>query len=90
MKHDLELASFRGDDHPGLVAAALACPVCLSGEVEWSLELDDFGGEARCRCRECGYDRPVALSEEQALRLSLQRDRPLEVAGPLYLGEPIG
>jgi hypothetical protein len=90
MQEQLELASFRGDDHPGLVAAALACPRCLSGSVKWSLELDDFGGEARCHCEECGYDRPVALSGEQALRLALQRDRPLEVAGPLYLGELIG
>ena len=91
MRSQLELASFRGDDHPGLVAAALACPVCLSGSVEWSLELDEFGGgDCRCHCRDCGYDRPVALSADQALRLALQRDRPLEVAGPLYLGELIG
>jgi hypothetical protein len=89
MRADLELASFRGDDHPGLVAAALACPLCLSGSVEWSLAPDDFGGEARCRCRDCGYRHDVALSFEQALRLALQRDRPLPGDGPLVVGEPV-
>jgi hypothetical protein len=90
MRTDLELASFRGDDHPGLVAAALACPVCLSGLADWSLAPDDQGGEARCRCRACGHRHDVALSFEQALRLALQRDRPLPADGPLVVGEPIG
>jgi hypothetical protein len=90
MRTDLELATFRGDDHPGLVAAALACPVCLSGSVEWWLTPDDQGGEARCRCLCCGHRHAVALSFEQALRLALQRDRPLSAEGPLVVGEPIG
>jgi hypothetical protein len=68
----LELAQFRGDDDPSLVAAALACRACLSGDVEWSLRLDDFDGEVECRCRSCGYVREVSLTSEQALRLSLQ------------------
>jgi hypothetical protein len=68
----LELASFRGDDDPSLVAAALACRACLSGDVEWSLRVDDFDGEVECRCRSCGYVREVSLTSEQALRLSLQ------------------
>jgi hypothetical protein len=76
----LELASFRGDDDPSLVAAALACRVCLSGDVEWSLEVDDFGGQARCRCRSCGDRRVVTLTSEQALRLWLDRGRPLQPA----------
>jgi hypothetical protein len=67
-----ELASFRGDDDPTLVAAALACRACLSGDVEWSLLIDDFEAEALCRCRACGYERVVSLTSEQALRLSLQ------------------
>jgi hypothetical protein len=71
MEGTLELASFRGDDDPSLVAAALACSVCLSGDVDWSLELDDFDAEATCRCRSCGYERPLSLTSEQALRLSL-------------------
>jgi hypothetical protein len=67
-----ELASFRGDDDPCLVSAALACRACLSGDVEWSLRIDDFDGEVECRCRECGYTRRVTLTSEQTLRLSLQ------------------
>ena len=67
----LELASFRGDDHPDLVAASLACRACLSSDVEWSLAIDDFDAEAVCRCRACGYRRTVSLTSEQALRLAL-------------------
>ena len=67
-----ELATFRGDDDPVLVAAALACRACLSGEVDWSLLIEDFEAEAVCRCRACGYSRTVSLTSEQALRLSLQ------------------
>jgi hypothetical protein len=67
-----ELATFRGDDDPALVAAALACRACLSGEVDWSLQIGDFEAEAVCRCLSCGYERSVSLTSEQALRLSLQ------------------
>ena len=66
-----ELASFRGDDDPCLVAAALACRFCLSGDIEWSLAVDDFDGEVECRCRGCGDRRTVSLTFEQTLRLSL-------------------
>ena len=52
MDDSLELASFRGDDDPSLVAAALACRACLSGDVDWSLRVDDFDGIVECRCRE--------------------------------------
>jgi uncharacterized Zn finger protein len=72
MESTFELAHFRGDDDPCLVAAALACRACLSGDVEWSLEVDDFEGRAECRCRACGYVREVSLTSEQTLRLSLQ------------------
>jgi hypothetical protein len=72
MTDTLELASFRGDDDPTLVAAALACRACLSGDVDWSLRIDDFDAEAICRCRGCGYTREVSLTSEQALRLALQ------------------
>jgi hypothetical protein len=71
VEETLELASFRGDDDPSLVAAALACRLCLSGDVEWSLLIDDFDAEAICRCRDCGYARAVSLTSEQALRLAL-------------------
>jgi hypothetical protein len=67
-----ELAHFRGDDEPCLVAATLACSACLSGDVDWSLHVDDFDGAVECRCRACGYRRTVSLTSEQTLRLSLQ------------------
>jgi hypothetical protein len=77
----VELATFRGDDDPRLVAAAIACRVCLSGDVAWTLALDEFGdGQIECRCRACGAARTVTLTWEQALRLALHRERPLEVA----------
>jgi hypothetical protein len=72
MEAMLELATFRGNDDPSLVAAALACRACLSGDVEWSLSVQDFEGEVECRCRSCGYARTVSLTSEQTLRLSLQ------------------
>jgi hypothetical protein len=71
MDDSLELATFRGDDDPSLVAAALACRACLSGNVEWSLSVGDFEGTVECRCLECGYTREVSLTSEQTLRLSL-------------------
>jgi hypothetical protein len=74
MDSSLELASFRGDDDPSLVAAALACRACLSGEVYWSLRVDDFEGAVECRCRTCGYVREVSLTSEQTLRLSLTHE----------------
>ncbi len=71
MDDSLELATFRGNDEPALVAAALACRACLSGAVEWSLRVEDFEGTVECRCESCGYVREVSLTSEQALRPSL-------------------
>ena len=90
MARDLELATFRGDDHPGLVGATLACRICLSSEVEWSLDIDEVGGEVRCHCLACGHRRAVSLNSEQTLRLALHTpEHPLEVAAPLVQGEPL-
>jgi hypothetical protein len=75
-----EQASFRGDDAPCLVAAALACRVCLSGAVDWSLDVDDFDAVVEVRCRDCDDRRAVSLTSEQALRLALHRERPLDAA----------
>jgi hypothetical protein len=72
MNETLELANFRGNDDPCLVQAALACRACLSGDVEWSLAVEDFEGHVECSCRSCGYSRTVSLTSEQTLRLSLQ------------------
>ena len=59
---------------PPLVAAALACPVCLSGEVGWALEVDEWEAQVHCTCRVL---RPsagaVGLNTQQALRLYLNR-----------------
>jgi hypothetical protein len=71
-----ELASFRGDDDPCLVAAALSCRVCLSGEIDWALEVADFEGQVHCHCRNCGDRRVVSLTSDQTLRLALDRERP--------------
>jgi hypothetical protein len=68
----MELATFRGNDDRLLVAAALACRVCLSGDVDWWLELGDFDGQVHCRCRACGDRRAITLTADQALRLSLE------------------
>ena len=72
MGQTLELASFRGDDEPCLIAASLACRVCLSSNVQWWLRVEEFEGEVMCRCRGCGHVRTVSLTSDQALRLSLQ------------------
>ena len=66
-----ETASFRGDDHSCLVAASLSCRVCLSGAIDWSLRVADWDHEVVCRCRDCGDERVVSLTGEQALRLAL-------------------
>ena len=47
------------------------CRACLSGDVEWSLRVEDFEGTVECSCRSCGYVREVSLTSEQTLRLSL-------------------
>jgi hypothetical protein len=67
-----ELAYFRGNDEPCLVAAALSCRACLSADVEWALEVAEFDGLVHCRCRHCGYERQVSLTADQTLRLSLE------------------
>ena len=67
-----ELAYFRGNDESCLVAATLACSVCLSADVEWVLEVADFDGLVHCRCRSCGHERRVSLTADQTLRLSLE------------------
>ena len=68
-----ETATFRGDDVTALVAASLACRMCLSGQIDWSLRVDEWEAEAECRCRDCGAARTVSLTGEQALRLCVDR-----------------
>jgi len=66
-----ETASFRGDDVGCLVAASLACRICLSGSIDWALAVEDWDHEVVCRCRDCGDERVVSLTGDQALRLAL-------------------
>jgi hypothetical protein len=73
----LETTTFRGDDDPRLVWAALACSACLSGEVDWALELDEWEPQVACACRSCGHRRVLALTAQQALRLHLHTTLPL-------------
>ncbi|MGI9081687.1 MAG: hypothetical protein ACR2FZ_05325 [Thermoleophilaceae bacterium] len=68
-----ETASFRGDDATPLVEASLACRICLSGEIDWALRVDEWDAEVECRCRGCDDMRTVSLTGEQALRLSVDR-----------------
>jgi hypothetical protein len=77
MHQSTELATFRGDDEPCLVQAALACRVCLSGEVHWSLRVDEWDAQVECACRSCGDRRTVSLNSQQALRLYLHRSQTL-------------
>ena len=79
MEAIIETANFRGDDADCLVAASLACPACLSGEVDWALA-GEHGADARatCRCRSCDHRRTVFLLPDQALRLTLHDRRPLD------------
>jgi hypothetical protein len=75
--HD-ETACFRGADQDCLVMAALACPMCLSGEVEWELVDSEYEPYVDCECLTCGHERTVFLVAEQALRLAMHVDRPLD------------
>ncbi len=68
-----ETATFRGDDATPLVEASLACRMCLSGEIDWSLRVGEWDAEVECRCRGCDDVRTVSLTGEQALRLSVDR-----------------
>lgn len=68
-----ETASFRGDDATCLVEASLACRVCLSSDIEWSLRVDEWDADVECRCQACGDIRTVSLTGDQALRLSVDR-----------------
>jgi hypothetical protein len=73
MGHSLETVSFRGDDVPCLVEASLACRMCLSGDIEWSLRTDEWEAEVETRCHRCGDIRTVSVTGEQALRLYVDR-----------------
>jgi hypothetical protein len=67
-----DTARFRADDPDELVAASLACPICLhSGNVEWDLDPDGYDPSAQCLCRRCDESWSVFVTPDQALRLGL-------------------
>ena len=76
-----ETANFRVDDVDCLVRASLACPTCLSGEVDWFLCDDRWDPCVECACRACGGRHIVYLTPGQALRLTLHLERPLAALG---------
>lgn len=76
-----ETAAFRGDDPGCLVTAALACRVCLSGDVAFALAAEPWEAWAHCSCRACGHERTLSLTGDQALRLALT-GQPAQDAAP--------
>lgn len=67
-----DVAHFRPDDPDPLVAASLACPVCLrSDHVEWHGALQGYDPSVQCRCPTCQQQWRVYLMPDQALRLGL-------------------
>lgn len=67
-----DTARFRPDDPDALVAASLACPVCLHGDgVRCEDALDGYDPSVRCDCGTCNTRWRVFLTPEQALRLAL-------------------
>ena len=75
-----EAATFLPADPGCLVEASLACSVCLSSRIDSTLVLDGYDPSVECACRECGHVRRVFLTPEQALRLSLHVERPVDLA----------
>jgi hypothetical protein len=67
-----DTARFRSDDPDALVAASLACPICLrSEEVEWDAALEGYDPSVECWCPQCAQRWRVYLAPQQALRLGL-------------------
>jgi hypothetical protein len=67
-----DTARFRPDDPDALVAASLACPLCLrADEVERDAALEGYDPSVQCHCPYCQEGWRVYLTPEQALRLGL-------------------
>lgn len=72
-----DTARFRADDPDVLVAASLACPLCLHGDdVEWHLDSDGYDPSVQCLCRACHERWRVYLVPQQELRLGLMAAHP--------------
>lgn len=67
-----DTARFRPDDPDVLVAASLACPLCLQADdVQWDAALEGYDPSVHCHCPSCQEGWRVYLTPEQALRLGL-------------------
>jgi hypothetical protein len=67
-----DTARFLPGDPDQLVAASLACPVCLRAEgVDRRDALEGYDPSVSCRCPSCDTEWSVYLTPEQALRLGL-------------------
>ena len=67
-----DTARFRADDPDALVAASLACPLCLRSEdVQWEAALDGYDPAVECHCPSCEQRWRVYLAPQQALRFGL-------------------
>jgi hypothetical protein len=67
-----DTARFLAGDPDVLVAASLACPLCLdSADVAWRARLEGYDPYVRCECPSCHAHWSVYLTPEQALRLGL-------------------
>jgi hypothetical protein len=69
-----DIARFRTDDPDVLVAASLACPLCLRAEdIDWQAALQGYDPWVQCRCPTCEQRWRIYLTPDQALRLGLMR-----------------
>ena len=67
-----DTARFLPGDPDELVAASLACPVCLRAEGVGRWEaLEGYDPSVSCRCPSCDMEWSVYLTPEQALRIGL-------------------
>ena len=67
-----DTARFLPGDPGELVAASLACPVCLRAEaVDRREALEGYDPSVSCRCPSCDTEWRVYLTPEQALRIGL-------------------
>ena len=67
-----DVARFSPRDPDVVVAASLACPLCLRGdEVRSEDSLEGYDPSVSCRCPTCDARWRVYLTPEQALRLGL-------------------
>lgn len=76
MVQHTDTARFRPDDPDALVAASLACPICLrTEEVRWEAALEGYDPSVECLCPACQERWRVYLAPQQALRFGLMDAR---------------